>query len=879
MGPAALYLDLLKRCLTNWIYPEAELRAVSPEGLLRPEGVRRLAENRLTVVAGSGFDPKKRVEGRDWPPFAHSMVGRLRLDALQKCVEEVIALGVPGDLMETGAWRGGATILMRGVLKAHGVLDRRVWVADSFAGMPVPDPERFPADRELDLRGFPILTVSVDQVRANFGRYGLLDDQVRFLPGWFRDTLPAAPVGALAVLRLDGDLYESTHEALVHLYPKLSPGGYLIVDDYLDIPACRQAVDDYRREMGIEEPIVAVDWTGVYWRRAGGPTAAAAEPAAAEPAAPPPEGPTADDWLRKGNAQLASGSWPEAAECYRRALSIRPDFAEAASQLGLALHDQGRLHEAANAYQSALRINPAEAGVHVRVGNLMQDMERPDQAIASYQQSIAIRPDAFAHANLAQLLANQGRIASAAEHFDASFRLRPDPKARVVRETLLPPVYDSGEDLVAWRQRLRDGIARLHADGVRIDTTNEIVPALFFLAYQGGNDRDIQRDYARLFTPPRPTRPVTRKPGGKVRVGFLSRHFNNHTIGSLNRGVVAQLSREHLHVSVLSVGISDDQTARDFQEHADHYVVLPQHLPSARKAVAEMGLDILYYADIGMAPFTYSLAFSRLAPVQCVTWGHPLTTGVPDVDYFVSSELAEPEGADAHYTEKLVRLKGLQTYYHRPRPGSTPKGREHFGLPHDANLYGCPQTLFKFHPEFDAALAAILRADPRGLLVLVEGRHRHWNELLLGRWGRTMPDVAHRVRFLPKLSRDDFLHLTALFDVALDPFHFGGGNTTLEALALGTPVVTLPSGFLRGRLTDAQYRLMGITDCVTSSPEEYVETAVRFGSDRAERHEVSGRILEACPVLFENPLGVRALEEFFLEVARPKRLAPAGVPS
>jgi O-methyltransferase len=195
------------------------------------------------------------------------MIGLRRLDNLQACIEDVLEQGIPGDLMETGVWRGGAAIFMRGVLKCYGVEDRVVWAADSFAGLPPPDPDRYPADKHQTLHRLSFLAVSLAQVQANFARYGLLDEQVRFLQGWFRDTLPRAPMKRLAVLRLDGDLYESTMEALVHLYPKLSVGGYLIVDDYAAVPACRQAVDDFRLAQGITEEMVPIDWDGVYWRR------------------------------------------------------------------------------------------------------------------------------------------------------------------------------------------------------------------------------------------------------------------------------------------------------------------------------------------------------------------------------------------------------------------------------------------------------------------------------------------------------------------------------------------------------------------------------------------------------------------------------------
>jgi O-methyltransferase len=194
------------------------------------------------------------------------MIGAVRLENLRGCIEQVVADGVPGDLIETGVWRGGACIFMRGVLKTLGVTDRRVWVADSFEGLPPPNPEKYPQDAGLHLEQYSELAISLDEVKRNFERYNLLDEQVQFLKGWFRDTLPGAPIERLAVMRLDGDLYESTMDALTSLYQRLSVGGFVIVDDYC-IPACRAAVEDFRASQGIADEIVAIDWTGVFWRR------------------------------------------------------------------------------------------------------------------------------------------------------------------------------------------------------------------------------------------------------------------------------------------------------------------------------------------------------------------------------------------------------------------------------------------------------------------------------------------------------------------------------------------------------------------------------------------------------------------------------------
>jgi hypothetical protein len=259
---AQLYLELLKGCLTRQLFPDHAV--VQKEGALQRLGSRLPgARRRARQVA---YDAAARAVGKDRPTNAETMIGRARLDHLEQCVVDVVQRGIPGDLIETGVWRGGATILMRAVLAALGDTEKTVWVADSFQGLPPPDPERYPEDTGADRWTLP-LGVSVEQVKENFARYGLLDDQVAFLEGWFSETLPGAPIQALSLLRLDGDMYESTMDALRHLYPLLSPGGYLIVDDYGVVPACKAAVEDYRSEHGITEPVEQIDWSGVYWKR------------------------------------------------------------------------------------------------------------------------------------------------------------------------------------------------------------------------------------------------------------------------------------------------------------------------------------------------------------------------------------------------------------------------------------------------------------------------------------------------------------------------------------------------------------------------------------------------------------------------------------
>jgi O-methyltransferase len=268
-----LYLDLLKKSLLNELYLDHEMQIFYLMECL--EGKRTYeAELFAHIVARQRplYDElsASRAEGRPFrgyvPEFGHSMIGRKRLDHLEWCLETIMSEAIPGDLMEAGVWRGGACVFMRGYLAVHDIPERLVWAADSFAGLPVPSLEQDLA-YDLSAARFPALAVSLDSVRGIFARYGLLDDRIRFLEGWFKDTLPSAPIRSLALLRLDGDLYESTWDVLTSLYDRVSPGGIIVIDDYEAFPPCREATNHFRSERNISAPFQRIDWSGVCWRK------------------------------------------------------------------------------------------------------------------------------------------------------------------------------------------------------------------------------------------------------------------------------------------------------------------------------------------------------------------------------------------------------------------------------------------------------------------------------------------------------------------------------------------------------------------------------------------------------------------------------------
>lgn len=267
-----LYLDMMKKCLTYSLWGEStepvDISKIQPyyKKFLISTFVKLFEKEGLKIVQKYNFNPDVRAEGRDWPPLAHTMIGLKRLDNIQFCVEDIIQNNIPGDLIETGVWRGGATIFMRAILKSYNIDNRIVWVADSFEGLPRPNSEKYPADAGDPHHALKFLSVSYEEVKENFAKYGLLDEQVKFLKGWFRDTLPVAPIERLALMRLDGDMYQSTIEALDSLYPKLSIGGYVIIDDY-SLKGCRQAVHDFRSDKGISDEIKEIDCIWAYWKK------------------------------------------------------------------------------------------------------------------------------------------------------------------------------------------------------------------------------------------------------------------------------------------------------------------------------------------------------------------------------------------------------------------------------------------------------------------------------------------------------------------------------------------------------------------------------------------------------------------------------------
>ena len=557
----------------------------------------------------------------------------------------------------------------------------------------------------------------------------------------------------------------------------------------------------------------------------------------------------------------------EAQELLERALTLVPDSPHVLSNLGILYRDLGRFADAEACYRNAIRSAPAMAEAHSNLAGLLKEHGRMPEAEAEYQEALRLRPDfAEALAGLGGLYRERADLARAAECYHKAMRLSPNPLARLEHAVLLPAIYASAEQIRRRRSELVAELTRLVADRVRLDLCHSTPHTLFYLAYQGLNDRPVHELVARIADAGPDAAPRRRPQGTRPRIGFVSKVLIDHTIGQLWQNMIAGLSPKKFEVFVWSPAV-DDPVTRRIRARADHWAMLSGRPSFVRRQIAEAGLDVLVYPEVGMDPGVWALASQRLAPVQCVGWGHPVTTGFPAIDYFLSSRLMETADADQHYTEQLVRSERFGLCLDRPQL-SRPASRADFGLPEDRHLYGCLQSLFKIHPDDDAQLAEVLRRDPAGELVLLEGTAEVWRRDLLERLKTSMPDVLPRVRFLPRQTDQDYLRLCSLMDVMLDPIHFSGGRTSYEALALGVPVVTLPSGLLRGRITLGIYRAMGVDDCVASDRTQYVDLAVRLAGDTDFRRSVRDKILAGCDRFFNDRSAITEFEAFLLRVVK-----------
>lgn len=583
-------------------------------------------------------------------------------------------------------------------------------------------------------------------------------------------------------------------------------------------------------------------------------------------------------WNNLGNALRSVGRMQDAVRAGERAVHADPSYVLAWANLGALKRDAGDDDGADIALRRALALDPRHAGALLTLGGLLRERSDLRAAADLFARLVEVNPrDANAALQLAATRAERDELAAARAAYDLA--LARDPRmlrAAFGAHLTLPMVPADATDVAQARAAYAAGLTQLETElpprAAALPPErllDELRWSNFLLAYQGEDDAALQVRYGALaarvlaagapeWVRPRASRVRT---GSRVRVGFVATFFREATIGRYFEHWMRDLPSADFEVFVYHLLPGVDALAQRLAHDVEHFRHLPWWRPSQlAPRIRADALDVLVYPELGMGTVPFALASLRLAPLQCAGWGHPVTTGLANVDVFLSSAAMEPPGAQAHYSERLVTLPGIGTRYAAPVVPAA-STRAELGLPDGMPLLLCPQSLFKIHPDNDALFAAVLDAVPEARLVWFEGRDPALTQAFRQRLGRAGIEAA-RTLALPQCGHDDFLRINTACDVMLDTLRWSGGNTSLDALACALPIVTLPGQFMRGRQSAGMLELMEVRELIAADAADYVRIAARLALDRTWRDEIAARIRAAHARVFDDQAPIAALAQF-----------------
>jgi protein O-GlcNAc transferase len=575
---------------------------------------------------------------------------------------------------------------------------------------------------------------------------------------------------------------------------------------------------------------------------------------------------------------------------YRSAISLRPDFVDAHIHLASLLQALDRLPEALFHAERAVELRPDSAGARNNLGNILRTMGRRGDAITQYETALRIDPKLFmAHYNCGVALRGEARIAEARTHFARAHALKPDfleaELALCMAE--LPALYEDESNLAERRDAYASSLARLCtnvesalAPAVLADAIGSHQP--FYLPYQGCNDRELQILYGSLVCKimaaryPTPVLPNPPGPHEPIRLGIVSGFFRQHSNWKIPvKGWLKMLDRDRFHVSGYYTSAERDDETDVAEFLCDRFIQGPLSLDAWRCTILGDAPHVLIFPEVGMDKVSAQLAAQRLAAVQCASWGHPVTSGFPTIDYFLSSDLMEPAGAAAHYSEQLIRLPNLSIYY---EPADVPPisiDRAELGLRADAVVYWCSQSLPKYLPQFDGVFARIAAEVPDCQFTFIEfGGGSGVTEIFRTRLERAFKAIGLNAKnhcvFLPRLAPDRFGAAIGQCDIVLDSIGWSGCNSILESLVHNLPIVTLASEMMRGRHTAAILDMMDVRETMARTIDEYVSIAGFLGRTTAKRTELSAEIANKKHCVYRDHACIAALQTFLDRAVRDK---------
>lgn len=600
-------------------------------------------------------------------------------------------------------------------------------------------------------------------------------------------------------------------------------------------------------------------------------------------------------WLQKGWLYFQLGV-PEsglAAACHAQRLAIQQQSTPILKKVGFLLRDNWYLQEAESALLSLLELEPNNDELYCELAFLHLNMHNPDRAAELYQKALTLNPTCEEAAyRLISCLIESSQIEEAITFSQNAILEFPNCVRIKIRACLLLPVlYRYPHEVDQHRQRFTEGLNRLSLE-LESETDRQRDDAFvafgfitnFYLGYQNRNDRDLQIKYGNLLYRVMTLRfpqfqelqsiPSLEK-DEKIRIGYISSYLHFHTVSKLFSNWIHGLDQERFEVYVYYLGSKDDSKIDRLKRESYSFKKLSKVIDWSAEQILEDRLHILVYLDIGMDTKTSLLAVLRLAPIQCMAWGHPITSGFANIDYFLSSELMEPNNAEEHYSEQLVRLPNLSVSYSRPElPKVEYSTRSDvLSVVTDTDIiYLSCQSMFKYLPDYDFIYPKIAQSVAQAKFVFLSHFSQKTNDLFQQRLQRAFKSVGLNSEdyciVLPRQDKDAYLALNQISDIYLDTFAWSGGNTTFEAVACSLPIVTCPGEFMRGRHTYGILQMLGVTETIAEDEQGYIDIAVRLGLDPVWRQQIAQAVQQNQHRVFNDPTCLTALEAFYEQVVR-----------
>ncbi|WP_315792062.1 tetratricopeptide repeat protein [Fischerella sp. JS2] len=612
-------------------------------------------------------------------------------------------------------------------------------------------------------------------------------------------------------------------------------------------------------------------------------------------------------YINLGNILVEKQQIDDAITAYEKALELKPrnpdilynlgvafeaknDKAEAALNYGYAFYRQGKSEKAVEKFLEFLETKTGDVFFYIALGDCYKRLQKDEEAIRTYQAGIKLYPEsAILYFELSITLQVFGRPQEAIAVAEQASQLLPHVLSlKIQQQCTLPILYETEAEIDYYRQRFTQGLEQLVQQTYleSIEDKSNALSAIacrtnFYLQYQGKNDLNLQKKYGHFVHQvmsanyPEWVKPISMPPvsnNGKIRIGYVSECMRMHTVGRLMLGWLRNRNHQDFEVYCYHIDPIVDSITQQYRLYSNYFCHIPQDLESVCKKIISDQLHILVILDIGMQPQLSQIAGLRLAPVQCTSWGHPITSGSPTIDYFLTSDLMEPENSQAHYSEKLVRLPNIGISYAQPIIPELQKSRLDFGLTEESILYLSCQSLYKYLPQYDYIFAAIAQRVPHAQFAFLS----HQSVYITDKFRRRLQNAFANFGLnseeycviLPRLKWVEYLNLNCISDIFLDTFSWSGGNTALEAIACKLPIVTCPGEFMRGRHSYGILQMLGVTDTIAKNEDEYIEIAVKLGIETEWRMSIVEQMVARHSYLYNDKTCVEALENFYRRVVQ-----------